>query len=311
MRTDLHTKYRPKKLDHVLGQDHIVKSLKDVLEKESCHAFIFTGPSGVGKTTFARIIARHVKCSSVNLIEVDAATHTGIDAMRDIISSLNFAPLGDSRARVVIVDEAHALSKAAWQSLLKCIEEPPNGTIWVLCTTEASKIPDTIKTRCVVYDLKPVKKDDLFDYISEVAAAEKIELDKDCLYLIAEKAEGSVRRALTFLAQCAGASDMATCLSILKSAGEASAETIELCRLLMKGANWQSLMALVSKLEDPPESIRRTVLGYYTKVALGAKTGEAAAHALTVIEAFSEPYFVDTTTAPLLLSIGKVLFQVQ
>ena len=146
---DLARKYRPQSWKQVIGQDAAIKSLRATLKAGGKHGFLFTGPSGVGKTTVARILAAAVGCEAHNLLEIDAATHTGIDAMRAVSEGVAYKAFGDSPVKVMIIDEAHSLSKAAWQSLLKVVEEPPEHAYWVFCTTEPGKIPPRSEERRV------------------------------------------------------------------------------------------------------------------------------------------------------------------
>ena len=150
----LHLKYRPTNLDEVIGQNAVVQSLKQQLTGQSTpHAFLFLGPSGVGKTSIARILAGMMKCDDANILEIDAATHSGVENMRSVTQMAQYRGIGESPNKFIIVDEVHALSKATFQSLLLSIEEPPPHVYWALCTTEPDKIPTTIKTRCAAYDL--------------------------------------------------------------------------------------------------------------------------------------------------------------
>lgn len=306
---DLHIKYRPGKWKSVLGQEAVVSSVRKVLEQGSCHAFLFTGPSGVGKTTLARLIAKSVGCEKANLVEVDAATYTGIDAMRNVTDGLQYSAMGESPVKVLIIDEAHALSKAAWQSLLKSVEEPPSHVYWVLCTTEPSKIPETIRTRCSCYELKPVGKELLFGLLKVVVEAEGMKASQQVLYLVAEKAGGSVRRALTYLSQCVGCTDRRAAAEVLRTvADEEDGEVIDLCRALVKGCGWSQAVGLVQQFKDTnPEGVRQVVVSYFTAVTLGAKDASRAQKALAVLEAFGEPYPPSNTIYPVLLSLGQLL----
>lgn len=311
MSETLHTKYRPATLEEVRGQGAVVKSIKEVLAKGASHSFLLTGPSGCGKTTVARIIARMVGCGKHNLVEVDAATNTGIDAMRAVSENLIFAPLASKAggARVVILDEAHMLSKAAWNSLLKAIEEPPTHVYWALCTTEAAKVPETIRNRCTVYDLRPVSSDDIYAVLQEVCKAEGFTTSEEVLDLIATKAQGSLRRALTTLAQCSGCTDRKEAAGLMRAASE-EGEVIDLCRALIKGRlTWAQVTGLVAPIADQNgEGIRLTIVAYFTKVLLGTKGDEQAARLLNVLDAFREPYPSGAGVAPVLLSLGRVVF---
>ena len=171
----LHIKYRPRSLQDVRGQDAVVDSLTTALKKSTRpHSFIFTGPSGCGKTTLARILAEKFGCSPQNVIEIDAATNNGIDSMREVTSTLRYNGFGDTPNKAIIIDECHALSKAAWQSLLKSVEEPPAHVFFFFCTTENGKVPETINTRCQSYFLKPLRFDDLMDLLEFVVDEEAL-----------------------------------------------------------------------------------------------------------------------------------------
>jgi DNA polymerase III gamma/tau subunit len=308
MSVELHTKYRPHKLEDVIGQKGLVDSLTKVIVKKRSRAVALVGPSGVGKTTIARIIASMVGCSRGNLIEVDAATNSGIDEMRAVTENIHMAALGESRTRVYIIDEAHGLSKAAWNSLLKVLEEPPTHVWWVLCTTEGSKIPQTIRTRCACYELRPVDTDSIYHLLKHVWKAEQLECPKDVLSLIAEKAQGSVRAALTGLSICGDCTTRKDAAALLLAASE-DGEAIDLCRALVRGErNWAKLMALVAPLSTlNGEGTRLTVVGYFTKVLLGTKDANAVARLLTVLDAFSDPYPTGSTVYPVILSLGRIV----
>ena len=306
---DLHVKYRPTSLNEVIGQGEVVKSLSGVLKKRRTRAFVFTGPSGTGKTTLSRIIAKEVGATGPNLIEVDAATHTGVDDMRLLTDGLQYASINGG-ARMLIVDEAHALSKAAWQSLLKSVEEPPPGVFWSFCTTEASKIPNTILTRCAVYNLRPVGLDDLCELIQRVAEKEGIKISEELAMFIAESSDGSPRACLTNLSKCAGVKGPKEAAKLLASATR-EPEVIDLCRALASGTtDWGKLMAILKPLSAMnPESIRIVVCSYFQQIALNAKSDKKAIPALEVLQAFGTPYPPHITGIyPVLLSLGELLF---
>lgn len=304
----LYLKYRPRKFDNVVGQDAVVKSLQRVIEKGTAHSFLLAGPSGCGKTTLARIAAKAIGCKSSDILEIDAATNTGIDAMRAITEGLKYKPLGTGMKKALLIDECHALSKAAWQSLLKAVEEPPSHVYWFFCTTEVSKVPQTIKTRCSTFTLKDVEASDLRSLVNRVVKAEGLSVGDDVLKLVVAEAGGSPRQALVNLALCDGVKSRSEAADLLKSAIE-SEPVIALCRGLYRPQSWAKTAALVAALGDTnPESVRIIVSNYFAKVLIGAKSDREATHFLNVLEAFSTPFNSSDKLAPVLLACGRVLF---
>ena len=305
----LHIKYRPTELCEVVGQKHVKASLEKILDSRSMpHSFLFTGPSGTGKTTIARIIASHLDVSVGNLIEVDAATNNGIDDMRQVTDVLRYQGFGETPRKLIIIDECHALSKAAWQSLLKSVEEPPPHVYWVFCTTDAGKVPETVRTRCAAYDLKPVKHDDLFDLLDFVAGKEDLKVSDRTLHLIADAAGGSPRQSLVYLAAVDGVDDEDKIAMLLSEPGE-NPEIIDLCRDLVKGKlDWPRLTDTLKKIEMPAESIRIVISAYLSSCLLGAKTDRQVEDLLMMLSQFSKPFNASDKLAPLLLAFGDLLY---
>lgn len=303
----LHTKHRPRKFADVIGQDAVIKSLSGMLERDQSQAFLLIGPSGTGKTTLARIAALKLGCKASDMQEVDAASHTGVDAMRQVAQNLHFTPMGGSDTRVVIVDEAHMLSKSAWNSLLKVLEEPPAHVYWFLCTTEPGKVPRTVMTRCASFTLKLVPEKSLKDLLSRVCEKEGIKLVDGVDDLVVKEADGSPRQLLVNLAAVVTATDKREAAELLKAALESDA-TRELCQFLLNGGSWLRAMGIVNKLaEENPESVRIVVMNYMASVLKGAKSDKEAIHVLSVMDAFCHPYNSSERLAPLLLSVGRVL----
>jgi DNA polymerase III gamma/tau subunit len=306
----LHLKYRPKTFDAVIGQNGAVASLRRTIADGRSQAFLFTGPSGCGKTTLARIVAQEVGCHGRNILEVDAATHTGIDAMRQVAETTTYHGIGGG-SKMVIVDEAHALSAQAWKSLLKAVEEPPQGVYWAFCTTEPAKIPRMILTRCSTYTLNEVDTDDLAGLLESIAEKEKLKVKGDVLYLAAESADGSPRQALNLLALLAPCKGRKEALKLLRQAETEEGPAVDLARALVKGTltTWPKAMKIISQLKGTqPESVRIVVMAYLATVLMGQKTDDRAVRLLEIMNAFSKPYPRANDLSPLLLSIGEVMY---
>src|SRR5436189_2033782 len=216
-------KWRPQRFDEVVGQQAVTRTLRNAIASgRLAQAFVFAGPRGVGKTTTARILARALNCvhgptadpcgacdacveiaegRDIDVLEIDAATHTGIDNVREvIINGLSIVPVRN-RYKVFIIDEVHQLSSSSFNALLKSIEEPPPHVVFMMATTELSKIPETVLSRSQVFEFKTISTKQIADHLRTIAGAEKIKIDDAALLLIARSAEGSMRDAESALDQ--------------------------------------------------------------------------------------------------------------
>jgi DNA polymerase III subunit gamma/tau len=220
----LHLKYRPQVLNEIIGQAHIVDTLTNAIAYQKiAPAYLFTGPKGTGKTSSARILAKSLNCqskteptpepcsncnscrsiaasSSLDVTELDAASHSGVDNMRELISNLQLKPI-EGRYKILIVDECHALSHQSWQALLKIVEQPPVHVVFVFCTTEIDKVPETIISRCQKFDFRRVSLDEVTNYLSGVAAKENINITPAAVAAIAKASKGHLRDSLKLLDQ--------------------------------------------------------------------------------------------------------------
>jgi len=204
--TALYRKYRPQKFKEVLGQDHIVKVLESSIENGNiAHAYIFAGSRGTGKTSIARIFAKEIGTTPNDILEIDAASNTGVDDIRALNESVSTLPF-ESKYKVYILDEAHMLSKSAWNALLKTIEEPPKHVIFILATTEANKIPETIISRCQTFSFKKPTQKVLKDVVVAIAKKEGFSLEASSADLVALLGDGSFRDAQSILQKVMSAS---------------------------------------------------------------------------------------------------------
>lgn len=216
--------YRPKKFSELIGQEHIVRTLENAIKSDRIgHAYLFTGPRGTGKTTLARLLAKAANCTdrkgaepcgkcesctlfqegkALDLIEFDAATHTQVDKMRDILEGVPVPPTS-GRYKVYIIDEAHMLSPGAWNAFLKTLEEPPEHVIFILATTALHKVPETILSRCQRFDLSRFPVESIVEKLTHIAKKEKLKIEDGALRMIAIAAEGGMRDAESLFSQVA------------------------------------------------------------------------------------------------------------
>lgn len=204
----LYRKYRSKKLDEIVGQPAVTMALKNALKNSQIsHAYLFTGPRGIGKTSVARILAHEVNGLSytsddmpIDIIEIDAASNRRIDEIRDLREKVNIAPVS-AKYKVYIIDEVHMLTKEAFNALLKTLEEPPEHVIFILATTEAHKLPETIISRTQRYNFKLASQKDVSDHLKSIAKKENIKIDDESIDIIAKHSGGSLRDAISILDQ--------------------------------------------------------------------------------------------------------------
>ena len=221
----LAVKYRPKTFDDVVEQEAIKVILLEQIDTDSFkHAYLFCGPAGCGKTTAARIFANELNKGLGNPIEVDAASNNGVDNIREIIDNAKRKSL-DSEYKVYIIDECHMLSTGAWNAMLKLLEEPPKGTIFIMCTTDPQKIPATILSRVQRYDFSKISLDKIVDRLKYIMACEEDESEAEYSYeleaieYIAKLAEGGMRDAITMLDKCLSLTTEITVESVVKALG--------------------------------------------------------------------------------------------
>jgi DNA polymerase III subunit gamma/tau len=265
-------KYRPQKFSDVIGQEHVTRTLQNAIAQERiAHGYIFSGHRGIGKTTVARILAMALNCrsaekpvaepcgvcdscteirngNSVDVIEIDAATNRGIDEIRELREAARYRPARD-RFKIYILDEAHQITDAAFNALLKTLEEPPGHVIFMMATTQPEDIPQTIRSRCQHFSYRAMKFDDIMGQLRDIVAKEKIPADEDALALLAEAGDGSMRDALSILDQAiASTADNLTADSVRSLIGSAPATALETVMQAVAESSSERILVLVDEL---------------------------------------------------------------
>ena len=285
--TVLARKYRPQKFSEVIGQEHVTRTLQNAIEQgRTAHGYIFSGHRGIGKTTVARILAAALNCRSkdkpvpepcgvcescteiragnaVDVIEIDAATNRGIDEIRELREAARYRPARD-RFKIYILDEAHQITDAAFNALLKTLEEPPDHIVFMLATTQPEDIPQTIRSRCQHFSFRAVKFEDIVGQLRDLVTREKIEADNDALALLAEAGDGSMRDALSILDQAiASSSGRITADSVRNLVGAAPAHILEeVMQAIARSASEEVLKQvdhLISEGHSPTHFARQMV----------------------------------------------------
>jgi DNA polymerase-3 subunit gamma/tau len=253
----LYRKYRSKSLDEIIGQEHITETLSKALKTgRISHAYLFTGPRGVGKTSIARILAHEINdlpytddSTHMDIIEIDAASNRRIDEIRELRNKVFVAPTS-SKYKVYIIDEVHMLTKEAFNALLKTLEEPPAHVVFILATTDAHKLPETIVSRTQRYNFKPVETAKVVAHLRSIATDEQITIDDPALTLLAEHGEGSFRDSISMLDQARSHNDSLTATDIQRLLGIPSAEAVETLLQTIANGTSAAVMTQLSTLYD-------------------------------------------------------------
>jgi DNA polymerase-3 subunit gamma/tau len=318
-------KYRPQKFSEVIGQEHVTRTLKNAIaQARTAHGYIFSGHRGIGKTTVARLLAMALNCRSsdkpvpepcgicescteiragnaVDVIEIDAATNRGIDEIRELREAARYRPARD-RFKIYILDEAHQITDAAFNALLKTLEEPPGHVVFMLATTQPEDIPQTIRSRCQHFSFRAVRFEDILGQLKAIAAKEKIAADEDALALLAEAGDGSMRDALSILDQAiASCGDGITVDAIRQLVGAAPSGTLEeVMQAVSRGSSEEVLRlvdALISEGQNPTHFARQMVRFLRNAVVAKVAGGDSSllqissderARVARVAEVFSE-----------------------
>jgi DNA polymerase-3 subunit gamma/tau len=292
-------KWRPQGFDDLTGQDTVVKTLKNALANEKIvHAYLFSGPRGVGKTSSARILAKALNCmersgsdpcnncqscksitdgASVDVFEIDGASNNSVDSVRELRETVKYAPSG-GKYKIYIIDEVHMLSASAFNALLKTLEEPPPHVIFIFATTEPKKIPSTILSRCQHHAFRRISKKTIYDQLKKIADTEKINIREIALDMIAKAADGSMRDALTLLDQASSFSDEVTDRELISLLGLPESDIISnLSETILKG-DVSSTLSIIKELADRGSDLRqltKELVEFFRSIAIVKVTDEA------------------------------------
>jgi len=296
----LYRKYRPQRFDEVVGQDHVTTTLaREVIEGKVAHAYLFSGPRGTGKTTSARLLAKSLNCpdrapdgepcnvcpscigitegTSLDVIELDAASHNKVEDVREMRVNVSTVAAAAGARRVYILDEAHMLSRAAGNALLKTLEEPPEHVVFILATTEPYKLLDTIRSRTQRFDFQPVSTEILIDYLAKISDSEGFSYDHAALGAVTSHADGSVRDAMSLLEQVAALGGGAvTSAGVAKALGIADADSYGRLLDSIHEADAAGSLSLIAEIAAQGADLRRFVsdaIGFLRGVFLAQYTG--------------------------------------
>lgn len=285
----LSVRCRPSSFDQVIGQEKAIATLRSHGKQNwPHHAFLISGPSGVGKTTLARIVAKKLDAKKGDITEYNCADMRGIDTARDIQALSTRLPMFGGKTRVIIVDEMHQQTKAAQDALLKTVEEARPTCYFFFCTTDASKVITALKTRCTKIELRSVPDDIITKFVQDMAKENKIKLESGIAEKIATASKGSPRSALNYLQNVAGVKGNKQYDVIFE---DESAEVIALVRGLMFGRQpWANISKMINECKEEPETVRRIILGYASSCLLG-NSSNIHTLAFKTIRIFSKPYY--------------------
>jgi DNA polymerase-3 subunit gamma/tau len=296
-------KWRPQNFDEIVGQEHVTTTLRNAIRtKRTAHAYIFAGARGVGKTTTARILAKALNCAegptetpcnkctscveitgsrSMDVLEIDGASNRGIDQIRDLRENVKYTPT-QGKYKIYIIDEVHMLTKEAFNALLKTLEEPPAHVVFVFATTEVHKVPITILSRCQRFDFRRISLEGIVDHLKKMLAGEEVKADDESLYIVAKKAEGSLRDSISLLDQLIAfsgsnikAEDARQVLGLVDQ--EMYFKALDLVRTHDK----QGILALIDQVADGGYDLQEFILGWLAHLRklllIAAGSGKSAA----------------------------------
>jgi DNA polymerase III gamma/tau subunit len=296
----LHIDYRPKSLDHIYGNGSVVASVRSILERQDRpRAWLFTGPSGTGKTTMARIIATAMGCHELDYEERNIADARGIDDARKMMTTMAYMPQGRfedksyGTIRVIVLDECQAATRDFQQAILKSLEDTPAHVVFILCTTDPDKLLKTIRTRCTTFEMSLLPGPTMRDLVRDVLTAESVSWPEETMAAVAdaitEMAEGSPRQALVALDQVIDLGSQEEMVETLRRTVLDTVTVNELAKALLTRRKWEQVVKLIKGLpaSDDPEKVRR----YIIAAAEGELLRTGSEQAAIVFDAFQKPFY--------------------
>jgi len=314
----LQVKHRPKTLQEFKGNSAVVESLESVLsrKKDVPSSFLFTGKSGCGKTTLARIIKERLECSDSDFFYYNSANTRGIDTVRAIQENCVLAPMM-GKVKIYVLDECHQITGQAQEALLLLLEEPPKHVHFILCTTEPEKLKPTIKRRCHQYEVEPLAFDDMMELLKETLVDElgtdgADEFPRSILERIVKLSEGSAGQAMKLLDEVIDVLDEDKALKVLDKSSGNEHTVIELCRLLVDEktkpeTKWGEAIKIIKGIEEEPEIVRHMILGYLNKVVLN-NNKDNPINAIRLLANFCDNYY-NSKKSGLILSVYFSCFE--
>ena len=325
-------KYRPSNFSEVVGQEHILRALENSIEHNKLHqAYIFSGTRGVGKTTIARVFAKCLNCQNgempqlvpcdqcsacleikagrhIEFLEVDAASRTGVDDMRELLESVQYKP-ANARFKIYLIDEVHMLSKSSFNALLKTLEEPPPHVIFLMATTEVEKVPKTVLSRCLQLNLKVIPETKIYDHLESLLKLESIKYDDESIRLIANSAKGSIRDGLTLLDQAIahgnGLLDAEEVKALLGTIDESY--IIELVNQVALSDGDGAYLALnkITELNVEYEQVLKIIISVFHKISLHQQLQNSNEEAITKLAESIDPQMIQLHYEIALNSLAK------
>jgi len=286
---------RPQTLEEFIGNESVKQSLRAIVSREDRpRSYLFIGPSGTGKTTLARILAKMLQCDDIDLYEYNSANIRGIDTVRELIYSANLSPKGPCKFH--ILDEIHQQTGAAQEAMLKMLEDSPRNCYYVLATTAPEKLLQTIKTRCTTFTTSSLNTEEMMVLLSNAQHKVGKGIDHSLVGEIIRCSNGCAREAMKLLDLVINITDLQQQLAIVRNTNVSEAAIIDICRRLFKDdigyQKWLDVRALVDGLpETDPEKVRRSILGYLSAVLMKVKSNDGGIRVAFLMEEFKDNYF--------------------